>query len=493
MERSRIARPSRREGRVVSQARWGLALVALGGLLSAARPAAAQNQQLGVRPVVTSGLTNPLYVTAAPGDPNNIYIVQQGPAPSQTDPTTAQIKVFNLQTGALSDFATISGISTIGNEQGLLGLAFHPDYQTNGRFFVNVTAPGGAYPSVRTNPSQQLGNGVTQIREYRRSTANPNVADPNFFRLLMSFDQPQRNHNGGWLGFSPRPGDAGNLYLAFGDGGGADDDDEGHNPTIGNGQDRTVLLGKMLRINVDRDDFADDATRNYGIPANNPYATATDGSRPEIFLTGLRNPFRASFDRATGDLFIGDVGQNTREELDLQRASNPGGGENYGWRYREGLIPEPRHGSDPLPPGPPVFTDPVFDYVRPPPPGQQPSSDFFGATIIGGYVYNGTLFPELVGRYIFADFISGRLYSMSRDAQGQMTFVYHPEVNLAAAVGGLPFGGITSFGEDLNGEIYLVGRNGTVYQLVPEPSAALALLIVGAGTALRRRRSSSRP
>lgn len=484
MERSRIARGGNRRNRVGSRTRWALALTVAAGLLSAARPAAAQNQNrpLGLKPIVTSGLTNPLFVTAAPGEPDNIYIVEQGALTTQ-DPTSAKIKVFNLRTQTLSDFATINGITTLFNEQGLLGLAFHPDYQTNGRFFVNVTTPGGAYPATRTTPSQMMGNGVTQIREYRRSATNPNVADPNFERILMSFDQPQRNHNGGWLAFSPRPGDAGNLYLNFGDGGGADDDDEGHNPVIGNAQDRTVLLGKTLRINVDRDDFPADATRNYGIPANNPYANATDGSRPEIFLTGLRNPFRASFDRKSGDLFIGDVGQVTREELDRQRASNPGGGENYGWRYREGTVPEPIHGNDPRPPGNPTFTEPIFDYGR-----------NVGATIIGGYVYNGTLLPDFVGTYVFADFISGRFFTLTFDAQGNPVVVDRTaDLNLPAAVGGLPAGGLTSFGEDLNGEIYLVGRNGTVYQLVPEPTSALALLIVGAGTALRRRRSPQRP
>ena len=476
MERTKCARggDSMRAWKRQGPALAGAVLAAVAGWSSVATAQTPPPQQprLGLQPVITSGLSKPLFLTTAPGEPNNLYIVEQGNS-SPTDPSSAKIRVYNQQTRTLSDFATITGITNIGNEQGLLGLAFHPNYAQNGRFFVNVTTPGGPFPRERTTPSQMLGNGVTQIREYRRSASNPAVADPNYFALLMSYDQPQRNHNGGWIGFSPRPGDEGNLYIMSGDGGGADDDDEGHNPTIGNGQDRTTLLGKALRINVDRDDFGADATRNYGIPANNPYATATDGSRPEIFVTGLRNPFRASFDRASGDFFIGDVGQVAREELDLQPASNPGGGENYGWRYREGTIPEPIHGNDPRPPGNPVFTEPIHDYGR-----------NVGATIIGGYVYNGDLIDGLQGTYIFGDYISGRIFTLTRDAAGNVTVVDRSE-----EMGSIPllslsptnFSGLTSFGEDTAGEIYVIGRDGIVYQIVPEPSSVLAL---GAGFSL---------
>ena len=432
--------------------------------LAAPGAAAAQTQQppLALEPVVTSGLDRPLFVTAAPGDNSRLFIVEQGP----DNGTAANIRVFDLNTRTLSPtpFLTVNNITADGNEQGLLGLVFHPDYANNGRFFVNVTAPGGAFNT-----------GVTQIREYHTSPGSPNTADPAPVQTLLSFDQPQRNHNGGWLGFSPRPGDAGNLYIATGDGGGADDDDAGHNPTIGNGQDRTTPLGKMLRINVDRDDFGADPDRNYGIPANNPFAGATDGSRPEIFNTGLRNPFRASFDRATGDLFIGDVGQGAREEIDLQPASNPGGGENFGWRVREGTIAGP-HPDDPVPPGT-VFTEPIHDYGRE-----------TGATVIGGYVYRGSDIAGLQGAYVFGDFISGRIFTLTRDESGGV--VVTDRSTETGSMVPLAFG-LTSFGEDAAGELYVIDRDGAIYQIVPEPAGGLAALLCLGGLAARRVRRSA--
>jgi glucose/arabinose dehydrogenase len=405
---------------------------------------------------VASGLSAPIAVTAPAGDPNRLFIAEQGSGGS------AQIKILDLTTNTVrpTPFLNVTGLTHAGSEQGLLGLAFHPDYATNGKFYVNVTAPGGAF-----------GNGITQIREYTVSAANPNVANP-AARTLLQFDQPQTNHNGGWIAFSPRPGDAGNLYIGSGDGGAGNDTGTGHNPTIGNGQDRNTLLGKILRINVDRDDFPTDANRNYGIPANNPYAGATAGA-DEIFNIGLRNPYRAGFDRVTGNLFIGDVGQGTREEVDFQPASNPGGGENYGWRIREGRVATPGI-SDPAPVGP--LTEPIHDY----PHGG-------GATVISGSVYRAGDIPGLDGTYFFADFIQSRIWSLRFD--GTTITEFTERTNELRPSGGLTINNISSFGEDAVGRMYIVDIGGEVFRIVPEPSAAALLAIAGAALLRRRRRS----
>ena len=426
-------------------------LIVMAGVFGTAVPAVAQNLS-SVR--VASGLFNPVFVTAPPQDPSRLFIAEQGSG------GVARIRILDLSNNALrpTPFLTVTGLAT-GGEQGLLGMAFHPDYATNGRFYVNVTAPGGSF-----------GSGVTQIREYTVSATNPDSADPTSLRTLLRFDQPQTNHNGGWIGFSPRPGDRGNLYIASGDGGAANDSGPGHNPTIGNGQDRNTLLGKMLRINVDRDDFPADAARNYGIPASNPFAGATAGA-DEIFNIGLRNPYRAGFDRATGDLYIGDVGQGAREEIDFQPASNPGGGENYGWRIREGRIPTPGI-SDPPPVGP--LTEPIHDYGR-----------NLGATVIGGTVYRAGDIAGLDGTYFYADFISSRIWSFRYDGT-TLTNLVERTAQLDPA-GPIAINNPSSFGEDALGRMYIVDYGGEVFRIVPEPSA-LALLMLPGIALLRRRR-----
>src|SRR5438270_1563694 len=246
---------------------------------------------------VASGLNQPLFVIAPPGDFNRIFIVQQN----------GQIRILNLVTGTLNatSFLTISNLQT-GGEQGLLGLAFDPNYATNGKFYVKCTAPGGAFNA-----------GINQIRQYQVS-ANPDVADttPANIKTMLSIDQPETNHNGGWIGFSPRLGDDHNLFIATGDGGSSNDADGGvgHIEPGGNAQNKKTLLGKMLRIHVDP------TSGTYTIPANNPFPTPSPSPSPatraEIWLLGLRNPFRDSFDRATGRMLIGDVGQDSREEVD---------------------------------------------------------------------------------------------------------------------------------------------------------------------------------
>src|SRR6266513_1007349 len=262
---------------------------------------------------VASGLTQPLFVTAPPGDSGRLFILQQD----------GRIRILNLATATLNAtaFLTLTGLAA-GGEQGLLGMAVDPNCAANGKFYLNFTVPGGAF-----------GNGVTHVSQFTLS-ANPNIANATSERILLRFDHPQANHNGGWIGFSPRAGDANNLYIATGDGGGANDQGTGHIEPGGNAQSLTTLLGKILRIHINS------AAGTATIPPNNPFVGVA-GARGEIWAFGLRNPFRNSFDRQTGRLFIGDVGQSSREEIDVQQPTNPGGGENYGWRVREGSIQNP--------------------------------------------------------------------------------------------------------------------------------------------------------
>src|SRR5215212_8699718 len=213
---------------------------------------------------VASGLSSPIFVTHAPGDSSRLFIAERG----------GGIRILNLQTGLLetTPFLTMSGISTTG-EGGFLGLAFHPDY-----FNLGTPGYGKFYVNVTTNSTTE-----THIREFQVSAGNPNLANSASLREILSFSQPQTNHNGGWMGFSPHNQ---YLYIATGDGGGGDDNDAGHNSSIGNGQDKTVVLGKMLRVDPTGDDFPFDATKNYAIPSSNPFEGVTEGA-DEIWAYGL--------------------------------------------------------------------------------------------------------------------------------------------------------------------------------------------------------------
>ena len=386
---------------------------------------------------VATGLTNPLYVTHAPGDPQRLFVVEK----------TGAIKILNLASGTVSATpfmtaaVTSAGIGlTTDSERGLLGLAFHPNYQSNGRFFINSTDSAG----------------TTRIREFRRLTADQ--VDSTSARDVLSITQPYSNHNGGWLDF----GRDGHLYIAMGDGGSSNDP---HNYS----QDRSSLLGKMLRLDVSGDDFPTDATRNYRVPATNPFVGQA-GMRGEIWAYGLRNPWRNSFDRATGDLYMGDVGQSAREEINFQPAASAGG-ENYGWRVREGTISTGLTGQSGTP-----LVAPIYDYVR-------GSGTFQGLSVTGGYVYRGPV-AALDGQYFFGDYVRGRLFSLvfngtTPAAFNGTNFTSRTDWTASTTTTAGTIGNISSFGEDAAGNVYLVSYGGSVFRIgLP----ALSWSVAGTGT-----------
>jgi len=366
---------------------------------------------------VATGLARPVFATSAPGDSDNIFVLEQH---------AGTIQRIDLSTGTRSTFVTLpNGTLSTRNEQGLLGLAFHPDYQTNGRYYLNYTDA----------------DGDTRVREYTRQS--PTQGSPNATRDILSIDQPFSNHNAGWIDF----GSDNHLYIATGDGGSSND--PGNNSqTISNN-----LLGKILRVDVDSDDFPGDVNRNYSIPASNPFAGQTGDD--EIFAYGLRNPYRCSFDRVTDDLWIGDVGQNAREEIDVITAGTSG--QNFGWRLREGT----------LGPAVPGAIDPVYQYTR-------GSGDNQGFSVTGGYVYRGSI-PELDGHYFFADFVTDRLWSIrfNGDNQGDFDGTNFTDFTdwsdrIENAAPGQAFGTVTnisSFGEDNDGNLFVVSLDGNVFRL----------------------------
>jgi glucose/arabinose dehydrogenase len=385
---------------------------------------------------VAGGLNSPVFVTAPPGDTSRLFVVQQ----------SGEIRIIDLTTGTVkpTPFLDLSDVVAFSGEQGLLGLAFDPNYASNGRFYVCYIAPGGSF-----------NQGVSHVAFFRVSS-DPDIADAASERTLLSFDQPQSNHNGGWIGFSPRAGDEGNLYIATGDGGNANDQGTGHIEPGGNSQNTTTLLGKMLRIHPNNRPAG-----SYSIPPDNPFAgSLTD--REEIWAWGLRNPFRNSFDRRLGTMFIGDVGQDSREEIDAQPASNPGGGENYGWRVREGFIKNPAFRRDPDPPG---AIDPAYDYPR-----------SVGQTVIGGYVYQGKKIKALRGTYVFADFLgpntgnfTGRIFTLDFDGTTASNFQDITADLFPTSVGNFPLSNPSSLGEDANGELYIADlSSGNIFQITRE-------------------------
>jgi glucose/arabinose dehydrogenase len=350
---------------------------------------------------IATGLTRPLYLTNAGDGSGRLFVVEQGGRILTIKDGTLLDKPFLDVSGLVSREALGSGYT----ERGLLGLAFHPDYKQNGQFFIDYTDQ----------------NGNTVVARYTVSADNPDQADPNTATQLLYVQQPFANHNGGQLAFGPD----GYLYVAFGDGG------SGGDPQ-GNGQNLGTLLGKILRLDVNTGD-------GYSIPPTNPFVN-NGAARPEIWAWGLRNPWRFSFDRQTGDLYIADVGQNSWEEVDFQPASSKGG-ENYGWNAYEATH---------------VYS------------GQQPASDVVmpileydhsngRCSVTGGYVYRGEQIPDLQGYYLYGDWCAGTLWAAHRDNAGD----WQTAVSLDTGRQ------ISAFGQDEAGELYVVDYGGAILRLEP--------------------------
>jgi len=362
---------------------------------------------------VATGLSSPLGVVHAGDGSGRLFIVEQ----------TGRIRIHDGTQVQADPFLDVTTLITCCVERGLLGLAFHPDYATNGLFYVHYTNTAGN----------------TAVARYRVS-ADPNVADPASAQVLLNVTQPPfTNHKGGQLAFGPD----GYLYIGLGDGGSGGDPDN-------RAQNRGTLLGKLLRIDVD-------GGFPYAIPATNPFRN-TQGALPEIWAYGLRNPWRFSFDRQTGDLFIADVGQSAREEVNFQPSTSPGG-ENYGWRRMEGTIcfnPSTACNDGTL-------TLPILDYDH-----------SLGCSITGGYRYRGRRFPQFAGRFFYGDFCSGRIWTATQSGQTWST-TQLLDTTLS----------ITTFGEDEGGELYVAhygsGSNGTLQRIV-ELTQSFALTVNRTGT-----------
>ena len=336
---------------------------------------------------------NPLYLTNSNDGTNRIFIIEQG----------GRIKVFpnNSNTLLAKEFLNITDRVSSGGEKGLLGLAFHPDYETNGYFYVNYT------------------NATSTVISRFQVTNNPDSADKNSEFQILTFNQPQGNHNGGWVGFGPNDG---YLYIATGDGGGSGDPQN-------NGQSINTFLGKILCIDVD-------GGTPYVIPVTNPFYDSTGNVQREIYAWGLRNPWRCSFDPVTNWLWAGDVGQGSWEEVDIIE-----NGKNYGWRCYEGNHPYNTSGCNY-----PEYIIPIWEY----PHGSE-------CSITGGYVYRGVNVPELTGKYIYGDYCSRKVWSLEYDG-------INPPLNeFLLTAPGL----ITSFGVDENNEIYITSSNGNIYRFTP--------------------------
>ena len=374
---------------------------------------------------VAQGLALPTFVTAAPGDTARLFIVEQRGSDAR-----GRIRIVKHGVLLARPFLTTAPLST-GFEQGLLGLAFAPDFAVTGRFYINYTRADG-----------------TTILERHTVSADPDSANPAGTEIL-TVPQPFDNHNGGWLGFGPD----GYLYVALGDGGSSGDPGD-------RAQNLNTRLGKILRIDV--------SGATFSIPPNNPFVGVT--GLDEIWAYGLRNPWRPAFDRATGDLVIADVGQNQLEEIDFQPASDPGG-KNYGWRCYEGTAFFSESATIPcgscLAAGCPKV-----------PPAHEYSHTLGRCSVTGGYVYRGSAIPDHAGTYFFGDYCAGKIYSGSFVGD-TLLFVRDRTAELAPG-GGLSIESITSFGEDASGELYICDQGGEVFKIVAggatgveaEPTAA---------------------
>lgn len=427
--------------RARSFARWMVGVVAAGtGTLSVPTALAQEPAVTTVR--IAQGLTQPLYVASAPGDSSRIFVVERTGKIKviQLGPTPTVLATPLLDVGSL--------IQTSWLEYGLLSVVFHPNFVNNGYFYVNYT------PSGSTNAD-------SHIVRYRVPAATPNVADPASATTILRFSYTRQQHRAGWMGFGPD----GYLYITTGDGGEGDPDNAAQTVAASS---PLSLRGKVLRIDVngpdgvpgtsDDDQYPGDANKSYVIPASNPFVIdpGTPARAPEIWAYGLRNPWRASFDRLTGDLWIGDVGQSMREEVD--RAPAGAAGLNFGWRCTEGNACPGLAGCTC---NAPTLTPPIYDYGR-----------TVGVCVTGGYVYRGCAYPALRGTYFFAEYQLNKAWSFRHVVGAPNNGVTAFTDRFAQLQGGGAVGGIAAFGEDANGEIYVCDYGGELYKIVP-PAAAV--------------------
>lgn len=383
--------------------RWVLSIAMLFGITSNAWSGLATE-------LVAGGLERPVWIGAPASEKGRLWIAEQGGKVWVVELDQTEEKGRRL----FMDFSGV--VARENNEQGLLGIAFAPDYEDTGRFYVNYTDQKGDTRIVRFT--------YEEGKELQARAGE----------LLLKIEQPYGNHNGGWLGF----GNDGFLYVATGDGGAANDPKN-------LAQDLKSHLGKILRLDVSGD-------KGYQVPVTNFFAKQK-GALPEIHALGLRNPWRCSFDQDTGNLWIADVGQNHWEEINAV-AIDKLGGKNFGWRLREGQNETPKKevgGDLPL-----NHVSPIYTYAH-------GGGEKEGRSITGGYFYRGKKVPELLGRYIFADFQNPRVWSLeANDSKGSRIKDHTKE--LQPAKGGLQL--ISTFGEDSEGELYLADLRGSVYRIV---------------------------
>lgn len=379
---------------------------------------------------VATGLAAPKWGTAPPGRPGELWVTDQ----------PGQLVVVDLDDGGTRVAADVSSLLLPGFERGLLGVAFHPVFGRTGVLYTYTSQPVDGPADFSTMPAGTLANHQSVVTEWEVDDPEGDapVVDPTTARELLRVDQPQGNHNAGAMTFGPD----GMLYISFGDGGGRDDEGTGHSPG-GNGQDPTNVLGTILRIDPDG---TDGVNGQYGIPDDNPFV-GDGGALDEIWAWGFRNPFRFSFDTATGDLWVGDVGQGDLEEVDLVEA-----GGNYGWPVKEGSFVFDGNGdedgfvtdNDPAIPG---LIDPVAEYDHDE-----------GIAILGGFVYRGRDLPHLRGRYVFGDFLSpargtGRLFHLRGGRDDIIEFRLRGIDDFTGAQ-------LLGFGQDAAGEMYPLVRSG---------------------------------
>jgi glucose/arabinose dehydrogenase len=373
--------------------------------------------------LVESGFTLPIFVTSPPGDPR-LFVVEQG----------GLIRIIEDGAVVTTPFLDIRDRLIQRGEQGLLGMAFHPDYATTGRFFVYYTAID----------SEAAGPEANVVAQYHVSDDDPNLADPDSEERIIEIADYARNHNAGMLAF----GADGYLYFGTGDGG------YGQDP-YDNGQDRSTILGDLLRIDVD-------GGNPYAIPRDNPYAGSPGGAREEIWLSGLRNPWRWSFDRETGDMYIGDVGQWRWEEITVLPAGQQAGA-NLGWDEMEGdeCFADPVTPEDPdADPEcePDLYTRPTVTLFH------DPVLDDGHRALVGGYVYRGACYPDIRGWYFYADHRTSRVWKFLYSGAEATA---HAEVTADLDPQGTRIAYPVSFGEDAAGELYIaMRRSGEIYRIV---------------------------